>query len=47
MGLLHRYWARAPTGNEWLVESVLSINHGATGASFMIRLRHALTPLQA
>ncbi|EJD04861.1 uncharacterized protein FOMMEDRAFT_132713 [Fomitiporia mediterranea MF3/22] len=25
------YWARAPTGNEWLVESVLSINHGATG----------------
>ncbi|THH04216.1 hypothetical protein EW145_g5685 [Phellinidium pouzarii] len=25
------YWARAPTGNEWLVESVISINHGATG----------------
>ncbi|OCB91484.1 hypothetical protein A7U60_g1259 [Sanghuangporus baumii] len=25
------YWSRAPTGNEWLVESILSINHGATG----------------
>lgn len=26
-----RFWTRAPTGNEWLVEAVLSINHGATG----------------
>ena len=28
---LDRYWARAPTGNEWLVEAVVSINHGANG----------------
>ncbi|KAI5119686.1 hypothetical protein M0805_003573 [Coniferiporia weirii] len=25
------YWPRAPTGNEWLVESIVAINHGATG----------------
>ncbi|KAH8114960.1 hypothetical protein DFH11DRAFT_1877283 [Phellopilus nigrolimitatus] len=25
------YWSRPPTGKEWLVEGVLSINHGATG----------------
>ena len=29
--MINRYWARAPTGNEWLVEAVLSINHGAKG----------------
>ena len=26
-----RYWLRVPTGQEWVVQSILGINHGALG----------------
>jgi fructose-1,6-bisphosphatase/sedoheptulose 1,7-bisphosphatase-like protein len=26
-----RYWKRYPTGQEWLVQSIIAINHGAKG----------------
>jgi hypothetical protein len=29
--LIVRYWSRFPTGNEWLVQSIIGINHHALG----------------
>lgn len=28
---IHRYWAREPTGYEWLVQSIIAVNHGGLG----------------
>lgn len=28
---LFRYWTRIPTGQEWVVQAILGINHGALG----------------
>ena len=32
---LVRYWKREPTGNEFVVQSVLGINHGGIGLSYL------------
>jgi hypothetical protein len=33
--LVGRYWKREPTGNEFVVQSVLGINHGGIGLSYL------------
>lgn len=29
--MFNRYWKRTPTGQEWVVQSILGINHGGLG----------------